>query len=266
MFRLTREVRFAINDTPDDQIGSKPTNSYAGYPSLTGLGYFFRVQITLAGEVDPRTSYLLNIKQVDEQVRNVGVPLVARAIHREEFGGGGKLAQRLFEALRYLWPPHVHLHDLRLALSPFLSLDVFASEFPMVRLSQKFEFAASHRLHVPSLSDAENARTFGKCNNPHGHGHNYEVQVTLRGVPHANGELMHVPAMERVVAQHVIDRFDHKNLNIELPEFSDVVPSVENIAKVIYGILEPKFEEQGATLASVTVWETPKTWCEYSGD
>jgi 6-pyruvoyltetrahydropterin/6-carboxytetrahydropterin synthase len=77
---------------------------------------------------------------------------------------------------------------------------------------------------------------------------------------------MHVPDMERLVAEHVIDRFDHKNLNVELDEFRDVVPSVENIAKVIYGILEPKFEDAGATLASVTVWETPKTWCEYTGD
>ena len=266
MFRLTREVRFAINDTPDDQIGSKPTNSYAGYPSLTGLGYFFRLQVTLAGELDPRTSYLLNIKQVDEHVRNVGVPLVSRAIHREAFGGGGKVVHDLFEELRYVWPPHVHLHDLRLALSPFLAIEVHATEFPMVRLSQKFEFAASHRLHCPTMSDAENVRTFGKCNNRHGHGHNYELQVTLRGVPHSNGVLMDVPDMERLVAQHVIDRFDHKNLNVELDEFRDVVPSVENIAKVIYEILDPKFGEAGATLGSVTVWETPKTWCEYTED
>ncbi|MGB7159708.1 MAG: 6-carboxytetrahydropterin synthase [Tepidisphaeraceae bacterium] len=266
MFRLTREVRFAINDEPDDQIGSPPTNSYAGYPSLTGLGYFFSLDVTLAGELERRSSYLLNIKQVDEAVRSIGVPLVSRAIHRKEFGGGGKLLVRLFEELRYCWPDDVHLHDLRLNLSPFLALTVSATEFPMVRLSQKFEFAASHRLHSPHLSNEENARTFGKCNNPHGHGHNYELQVTLRGVPHANGVLMDVPAMEHVVAKNVIDRFDHKNLNVECAEFRDVVPSVENIAKVIYGILEPRFEEQGATLASVTVWETPKTWCEYTGD
>ncbi len=266
MFRLTREVRFAINDGPDDQIGSPPTNSYAGYPSLTGLGHFFAVQLTLAAEMDPSRSYLLNIKQIDQAVRSIGVPLVSHAIRRKEFGGGGKLLVRLFEELRYLWPGDVHLHDLRLSLSPFLTLIVNASEFPMVRLCQKFEFAASHRLHCPTMSDEENARTFGKCNNPHGHGHNYELQVTLRGVPHPNGELMNVPSMEHVVAQHVIDRFDHKNLNVELEEFRDVVPSVENIAKVIYGILEPKFGEAGATLASVTVWETPKTWCEYSED
>jgi 6-pyruvoyltetrahydropterin/6-carboxytetrahydropterin synthase len=134
----------------------------------------------------------------------------------------------------------------------------------MVRLSQKFEFSASHRLHNPSLSDDDNRRTFGKCNNPHGHGHNYELQVTLRGTPDDRGVLIYIPAFERVVAETVIDRFDHKNLNLELAEFRDLIPSVENIARVIYRLLKPKFDAQRATLASVTVWETPKTWCEYS--
>ncbi len=143
----------------------------------------------------------------------------------------------------------------------------------MVRLSQKFEFSATHRLHNPALSDDENCRLYGKCNNPHGHGHNYEVQVTLRGSPtSATGLLLDVPAFERIVAATVIDRFDHKNLNVELPEFRDgpdgrgLIPSVENIAMTIYRLLKPRFTDAGAQLASVTVWETPKTWCEYSED
>ena len=68
------------------------------------------------------------------------------------------------------------------------------------------------------------------------------------------------------VAAAVIDRFDHKNLNIELPEFHDLIPTVENIARVIYGLLKPQFDQLGAKLATVTVWETPKTWCEYGED
>jgi 6-pyruvoyltetrahydropterin/6-carboxytetrahydropterin synthase len=134
----------------------------------------------------------------------------------------------------------------------------------MVRLSQKFEFSATHRLHNPALSDDENCRTYGKCNNPHGHGHNYEVQVTLAGTPGKTGLLVDVPAFERIVATTVIDRFDHKNLNVELAEFRDVIPSVENIASTIFKLLKPPFTDMGAKLASVTVWETPKTWCEYS--
>jgi len=119
-------------------------------------------------------------------------------------------------------------------------------------------------LHSPRLSDEENRRTFGKCNNPHGHGHNYEVQVTLAGKPDARGVLIDVPAFERMVSETVIEPFDHKNLNEEVPAFRDVIPSVENIAQVIYRMLGPKFAAEKATLASVTVWETPKTWCEYS--
>jgi len=133
----------------------------------------------------------------------------------------------------------------------------------MVRLSQKFEFSASHRLHSAQLSDEENRKCFGKCNNPNGHGHNYEVQVTLAGQPDESGSFIDIPAFERVVAQTVIDKFDHKNLNVEVTEFRELMPSVENIAMVIFRMLKPKFAEQRARLAAVTVWETPKTWCEY---
>jgi 6-pyruvoyltetrahydropterin/6-carboxytetrahydropterin synthase len=74
-----------------------------------------------------------------------------------------------------------------------------------------------------------------------------------------------VPALERIVAGRVIDRFDHRNLNLEIEEFRARIPSVENIAAVIYGLLKPAIAElPGARLAAVTVWETPKTWCEYS--
>lgn len=136
----------------------------------------------------------------------------------------------------------------------------------MVRLSQMFEFAATHRLHSPALSEAENRAVYGKCNNPHGHGHNYQVQVTLAGMPDHTGVLINVPQFERIVAETIIDRFDHKNLNVELPEFADQIPSVENIAQVIFRLLKPKLTFPHAKLAAITVWETPKTWCEYSED
>jgi 6-pyruvoyltetrahydropterin/6-carboxytetrahydropterin synthase len=89
------------------------------------------------------------------------------------------------------------------------------------------------------------------------------LQVTLRGNPDAQGTIIDIPQMEKIVADTVVERFDHKNLNCEVPEFQNVMPSVENIAKVIYQMLKPKFSERAA-LASVTVWETPKTSCEYS--
>jgi 6-pyruvoyltetrahydropterin/6-carboxytetrahydropterin synthase len=262
MFYLTRDVRFAVNHLPDEQLRHKPANSYAGYPSLTGLGHYFELAATLAGELDPDSSYLLNIKQIDQQVRSLAVPLVTRLVRTGDFIPARDIL-RLFDTLRHAWPP-LTLHRLRLALTPFLSLSVIEKEYPMVRLSQKFEFAASHRLHNPAMTEEQNRQTFGKCNNPHGHGHNYEVQVTLIGSPDDNGQLIDIPAFERIVAETVIDRFDHKNLNLEIPEFRDLIPSVENIAMIIHRLLKPKLQQPHARLAAVTVWETPKTWCEYA--
>lgn len=227
---------------------------------MTGLGYFFSLDVTLSGEPDPASQYVRNIKDVDDVVRRRGIPIVEHYLRMESGGGGAGLLASLFSELKGAWPGST-LSSLRLALSPYLSLEARATEVPMIRMSQKFEFSATHRLHNPQMSDEENARTFGKCNNPLGHGHNYEVQVTVAAAPDAHGRVVDVPRLERIVADRVIERLDHKNLNVEVSEFRDTIPSVENIARVIYDLLKG---ELPANLASVTVWETPKTWCEYS--
>ena len=270
MFRLTREVRFAVNDDgdgeDDEQLRRPPTNSYAGYPSLVGYGRFYTLAVTLAGELDPETGYLRNIKDVDDAVRRHVIPGVRADVLGHKTPRPLTPFEQPVVALSVLQTalPQTLVDSVRFSLSPFLSISCLASEHPMVRLSQKFEFSASHRLHSEKLSEEENRKCFGKCNNPNGHGHNYEVQVTLAGQPDQNGLLVDVPAFERVVAETVIEKLDHKNLNVEVAEFKNLMPSVENIAMVIFRMLKPKFGEQRATLAAVTVWETPKTWCEYS--
>jgi 6-pyruvoyltetrahydropterin/6-carboxytetrahydropterin synthase len=244
MFRLTREVRFAINDIPDDQQTRAPSNSYAGYPSLTGIAPYLRLQVCLEGKLNPQSCYLRNIKEIDQAVRrSLNPSRVLDLLHTSMEG----------------------VHSVTLLLSPFLSITQLASERGMhTRLSQKFEFSASHRLHNPDLSDDENRKVFGKCNNPNWHGHNYELQVTLKGSPNASGLLVNVPAFESIVKETVIDKLDHKNLNVEVTEFKGLIPTVEIIAMTIYDMLKNRFSAIGADLASVTVWETPKTWCEYS--
>jgi 6-pyruvoyltetrahydropterin/6-carboxytetrahydropterin synthase len=257
MFHLTRETRFAIN--PGEKPTGKVTNSYAGFPSLAGFGRYFSLRITLTGDLHPDTGYLRNIKEIDDVVRRRGIQIVADSIENQI--PVARVPVALFDQLNSCWPG-ASLQGLQLNLSPFLSVACLAKEHPMVRLSQKFEFSAAHRLHNPALTDAENRKAYGKCNNAHGHGHNYELQVTLSGTPDRTGLLIDVPEFERIVADTVVERFDHKFLNLETAEFRELIPSVENIAKVIYGLLKPKFT--GSTkLASVTVWETPKTWCEY---
>ena len=262
MFRLTRQVRFAINASHDPQLSGSPTNGYGGFPALIGFGPFLTADITLAGPLDTVSGYLINIKQIDKTVRDRVIPAVSQAIHSSNGMSPPKLVGRLYQMLE-AWPP-LSLEEVRLHLSPYLSYSIRALERPMIRLSQKFEFSATHRLHNPKATDEENRHIFGKCNNPHGHGHNYELQVTLKGEPDATGLLIDIPDFERIVASAVLDRFDHKNLNIELPEFRELIPTVENIAMTIHQILKPRFSAGRARLASVIVWETPKTWCEYS--
>ena len=263
MFRLTRAVRFAINTAPDEQLQSAPTNSFGGFPSLTGAGQYFELAVTLAGQLDPTNQYLLNIKDVDRAVRQRIIPHFQHIVRSGRFGGGANTLVTSFDILRPLWPS-ARLESVRLSLTPTLGLSILDQEYPMVRLSQKFEFSASHRLHNPGVPEEQNRATYGKCNNPHGHGHNYELQVTLAGQPDASGTIVNIPDFEKTVAHTIVDRFDHKNLNAELPEFRDLIPTVENIAMVIYRLLKPRFATNNTKLAAVTVWETPKTWCEYS--
>jgi 6-pyruvoyltetrahydropterin/6-carboxytetrahydropterin synthase len=257
MFCLSRQVRFAVNSETDEQWNRAPTNSYGGYPTLVGAGRYFSAVVSLCGELDPTTQYMVNIKAIDQKLRDSLSRL--NLVHAPPL----RILRSIFEQSKKDWGEQ--LASVCLNVTPFMSMTMKTQEEPMMRLSQKFEFSASHRLHSPKLSDAENRATFGKCNNPSGHGHNYEVQVTLLGKPdEKSGMLIDVPEFERIVAETVIDPFDHKNLNTEVPQFREVIPSVENIAKVIYGLLSPKLKEANRRLAAVTVWETPKTWCEYS--
>lgn len=262
MFRLTREVRFSVNSKVEPETSAQG-NGFGGFPSMLGLGRYFMLQVTLAGPLQPRSSYLLNIKEIDHCVRDRIVPCLRESIASNPKFSAERAALEIHKRLRDAWPGVV-LERAKLFLTPFFSVTVITREASMVRLSQKFEFSATHRLHNPKVSEEENRLIFGKCNNPHGHGHNYVVEVTLVGEPDANGLLIGVPECEKIVTEAAIDRFDHKNINVEIPEFRELIPTVENIAMTIYRLLKPRFKGLRAKLASVTVWETPKTWCEYS--
>ena len=262
MFRLTREVRFAVNPEEDDPLSRPITNGFAGYPSLLGVAHYLALQVTLIGQPSADTGCVVDIRHIDRAVREIAIPMASAFVQRGRLVGGGVLITSIYERLKDAWPG-TELHHLRLTLSPFLTITLFARELPMIRLSQKFEFSASHRLHSPKLTDPENQSLFGKCNNPHGHGHNYVLQVTLAGLPDATGRLIDVPQFEKIVANTVIDRFDHRYLNVEIPEFVELIPTVENIAMVIFKLLKSKFEGTSAKLCGVTLWETTKTWCEY---
>ncbi|MBZ5607161.1 MAG: 6-carboxytetrahydropterin synthase [Acidobacteriia bacterium] len=104
----------------------------------------------------------------------------------------------------------------------------------MMRVTRRYRFAASHRLNAARLSEEENRELYGKCNNPHGHGHDYVLEVTAAGpLDPATGQAVNVPALDRLVADHVVHDFDHKYLNADLADFKKLVPTSENIISVI---------------------------------
>ncbi|MBN8835072.1 MAG: 6-pyruvoyl tetrahydrobiopterin synthase [Niastella sp. SCN 39-18] len=127
---------------------------------------------------------------------------------------------------------------------------------------RKEHFNAAHRLHNPAWSELTNEKIFGKCNNPHYHGHNYEVVVKVAGeIDPETGFVMDVKLLSDLVLEHIVDKFDHKNLNIDCSEFKTLNPTAENIAKVIYEILRP-FIAAHLDL-SITLYETPRNFVQY---
>jgi 6-pyruvoyltetrahydropterin/6-carboxytetrahydropterin synthase len=298
--QLTRAVRFAVNApglAPDGagsqadgapSAGAHKANGYAAAPALLGLGAFYELLITARGEPDARTGYFLDIKHIDRAARQTVLPAITRAVHAHWQARAGEPALG------------VHAHDVlagtmtalngalggvlvraRWCLSPFFSVEVGmdgtgtgagVQGFAVMR--QRFEIAAAHRLYVPGLSDEANRAVFGKCNHVSGHGHNYVIEPAVRvpvGAGAHDGAPFSVRDLERLVDERILQPFDHTHLNLDAPAFMQerggVNPSVENISRVFFELLAPAVASApgGASLASVTVYETEKTSSTYPG-
>jgi len=133
-----------------------------------------------------------------------------------------------------------------------------------IELGRRYRFAASHRLHNAQLSAAENERVYGKCNNPHGHGHNYTVEIRVSGrVDPATGMIANLTGLDAFVQREVLDAFDHRSLNEDVPAFRNTVPTTENLCIEIFQRLK-SFPE--AKLETVRVEETSNNSFEYAGE
>lgn len=264
MVELRRSVRVNIN--PGDEAAG--SNGHAGRPAMVGFGRHYLLEAACRGEPDPNTGYLIGIQEIDRAVRERGVPILQRACREDPGVMPWSLLPELAAAIAGGIP--VPLVEIRLGLTPTLLLEyrMATAQDQRAIVRQRFEFAAAHRLHTDTLSDEENRRIFGKCNNASGHGHNYEVEVAI-SVPTGAG--LSVAAFESIVDAEVIEPFDHTHLNEDTEAFAPgtgVIPSVENIARVFYKRLEGPIAGglPDARLHRVTVWETPRTSATYPGD
>jgi 6-pyruvoyltetrahydropterin/6-carboxytetrahydropterin synthase len=135
----------------------------------------------------------------------------------------------------------------------------------MIYLTRKAEFSASHYYHNPEFTPEENQRIFGKCNNPNGHGHNYTLEVTVKGkVDDRSGFVVDLKQLKEIMNREVIDAMDHRFLNKEVADFKDRIPTTENLAISIWGRLKPKLNL--AELHRIRVYETPDLFVDYYGE
>lgn len=131
-----------------------------------------------------------------------------------------------------------------------------------IAVFRKAHFNAAHRLHNPNWSDEKNKAVYGICNNKNYHGHNYDLEVKVVGeVDPESGYLIDLKVLKDIIKEHVEDKFDHKNLNVDIEEFEDMVTSTENLCYVIWNILQNHLGKKYEV--TVRLWETPRNFVEY---
>jgi len=135
---------------------------------------------------------------------------------------------------------------------------------PQVTVTRRMHFSAAHRVHNPAMSDDENRRTFGKCNNPNWHGHNYILDVSVRGATdERTGYVIDLSRVKEIVEREVVSKVDHRNLNLEVDFLKNCIPTTENVVVAFWRVLEPALRP--ARLTRLVLWETVNNYVEYDG-
>lgn len=264
MTRLGRQIRFSVN--PFLERDAPGHNAYASKPAGAGLALYLQLDVEIAGPVDPQTGFIINVVEIDRAARTHAAPVFAEHVRTAWRVGRhmdlATVVRLLALARRRLADKFgaAHLDKLILRLNPFRKITMDENEPGTICFSEKFEFAAMHKLWNDAFTAQRNFEVFGKCANPTGHGHNYVVEVTVK-VP-TDGGGFEAGAFEQVVESQLIDAIDHKNLNADLAEFVETIPTIENLAAFAWSRLAGKFT--GATLHSVIVWESDRTYCTVS--
>lgn len=272
LVRLTRRVAFSSGHRYWLPSRSPEENRrlFGPWASPFNHGHNYALEVTAEGRVDPATGMVVNIKRIDDllQERVVG-RFDQKSINDEvpEFADRAPSLENLLLHFRHALAeltPEAGLVTLKLEETPLLYGEWSRHEESMITLTRVYEFAASHRLHSDALSHEENLREFGKCNNPAGHGHNYLLEVTVAGEPDpVTGMLVSLDALDAAVNERVVDRYDHRNLNDDVPELAGKNPTSEVVALEIFRLLEGALP---ARLTRVRLHETARNIFEVRAD
>lgn len=240
---------------------------FGAWASPFNHGHNYVLWVTVEGRVDPVNGMVVNIKRIDDVLQERVVSAYDQKSLNDEVAAFADRPPSLENMLRVLADdlgdvhPAVRLTHLRVEETPLLfgELDLTTD---MLTLTRVYEFAASHRLNAPTLSPEENVALYGKCNNPMGHGHNYVLEVTVSGQPDPrSGMMVDLAQLDARVEQLVVDRYDHKNLDADIPEFQGRVTTSEIVAQEIFARLDG---EVPGRLEKIRLFETARNVFEVS--
>jgi 6-pyruvoyltetrahydropterin/6-carboxytetrahydropterin synthase len=265
---LTRQFDFSASHRYWREQWSPEQNRKVFGATVNDHGHNYLLEVTVAGTVDEATGMVMNmtdlkgivsevLEQFDHKNLNKDLPYF-----REDIPTSENVAKVLWGLLR----PHVkgaRLVKLRLAEDEDMWVEYTGKGNPGTSLSRRYKFSAAHLLYSPALTPEQNRHLYGKCSNPQGHGHNYELIVTVGGpVDPTTGMCMDLEELDRVVRQQVISRYDHKNLNQDVEEFHSAVPTGENIVRAVWRRLSQALP--AGCLKKLRLVETKNNYFEYS--
>ncbi|WP_240689242.1 6-carboxytetrahydropterin synthase [Ammoniphilus sp. YIM 78166] len=264
--RLMRKVGFSAAHYYRISSWSEEKNRQIFGPcsSPYGHGHDYSLEVTVEGALDVKSGIVVNITDMDRVIKDViENEFDGRFLNREHpyfetvVPTTENIVKYLWNTLKDKFRPHT-LQKIRLYEHAFLFAE--KEEGPLVQFTRKYHFSAAHRLHSDQLSDEENQRIFGKCNNPYGHGHNYYLEVSVKGeIDSVTGMVTNMADLDEIVQREVLSKLDHKHLNYEVEEFKHLNPTSEVVAMVVYQMLEPHLPQ----LHKIGIWETEKNYFEY---
>ncbi|MEH7381323.1 6-carboxytetrahydropterin synthase [Bacillus sp. JJ1533] len=231
-----------------------------------GHGHDYTLEVMVKGQLDKESGIVVNITDIDKVVKSFIYSEIDGKFLNKEHPYFTSHLPTTENIVSYIWNSldgkidNCQLHKIRLKENDFLFAEKEDQE--MVRLTRKYHFSTAHRLHSNQLSHEENLEIFGKCNNPYGHGHNYYLEVTVSGKPDPiTGMIANLSEIDEIVEQEIMKKFDHKHLNLDTEEFKELNPTSENVAVVVWDLLDPKLKN----LYKIGLYETEKNYFEYYG-
>ena len=215
---------------------------YGKWASPFNHGHNYVLDVSVRGAVVPPTGMVVNIKTIDDILRSLIVSQFDQKSINDEIPHFADRSSSLENLMLYVvkrlegnLPSECQLIGVRLEEMPLLYGEYFLHPKPTMTLTRVYEFAAAHRLDSAALSPTENIALYGKCNNFAGHGHNYVLEVSVGGTPDpTTGMLADLTVVDQVVKDTILDRYDHKNLNVDLPEFAGRPTTSEVVAQQIF--------------------------------